>query len=73
MDSTKPLKMLHFVQFYSQDFLRGWILRWALCKRIRIPKSVKFLLVHYEIQQICTMENEIPGLESGIPIGTVFD
>ena len=58
MDSAYPLKTLHFVQFYSQVVSLGWILRWASCKEIRIPKSVKFLLVQREIQQICTVETE---------------
>ena len=68
MDSAYPLKTLHFVQFYSQVVSLGWILRWASCKEIRIPKSVKFLLVQREIQQICTVETEILGLESGIQL-----
>ena len=68
MDSARPLKTLHFVQFYLQVVSLGWILRWASCKEICIPKSVKFLLVQCEIQQICTEETEILGLESGIQL-----
>ena len=68
MDSAYPLKMLHFVQFYSQVVSLGWILRWASCKEIRIPKYVKFVLVQCEIQQICTVETEMLGLESGIQL-----
>ena len=68
MDSVYPLKTLHFVLFYSQVVSLGWILRWASCQEIRIPKSVKFLLVQCEIQQICTEETEILGLESGIQL-----
>ena len=68
MDSAYPLKMLHFVQFCSQVVSLGWILRWASCKEIRIPKYVKFVLVQCEIQQICTVETEMLGLESGIQL-----
>ena len=37
-------------------------------KEIRIPKSVKFLLVQCKIQQICPVQIEILGLESRIQL-----
>ena len=58
MDNAYPLKMMHFIPFYSEVVSLVWILRWASCKEIRIPKSVKFALVQCKMQQICTWNPE---------------